>query len=314
MKTGSNVVFAFFACATLSCRAEIAQVSPVGGETVAIIPEAQRKVMSLPTLADRIRLFKDDETGDKSLRHDKTWRKAAPLLLKWRATEGEKGPWKIEIGKEPDLSDARAWYVNANEIDPVTGREIEKKNKESSGVFSRAVARANLESNREYFWRVTVRGRCGMFCGPGHDCGKSGKVVRSAVSSFRTEDAAPRWIGLEGEVVNVRDLGGWHAAGGRRVRQGMIYRGQGLNENSVTGERRGRYRLTFGDRDYLADTLGIRTDLDLRTLGETADMEESPLGRGVNLIRSSSPFYKLYLLDCGVTESEIAAFRAIMLE
>jgi len=293
-------MFGFAAAAP--CGAEIVQVSPVGGETVAMIPEAQKKAMSLPTLADRIKLFKDDEAGDKTLRRDKTWRKAAPLLLKWRTTSGEKGPWKIEIGKEPDLSDARAWYVQANEIDPVTGREIEKKSGETTGVFSRQIARANLESNREYFWRVTTRGRCGMFCGPNHDCGKNANVVRSGISSFRTEDAAPRWIALEGEVGNVRDLGGWRAAGGRRVRQGMIYRGQGLNENSVTGERRGRCRLTVEDRDYLAGTLGIRTDLDLRTPGETADMEESPLGRGVKLVRSSSPFYRGIFLKNGAPD------------
>ena len=121
----------------------------------------------------------------------------------------------------------------------------------------------------------------------------------------------------------------------------MIYRGQGLNENSVTGERRGRYRLTFGDRDYLADTLGIRTDLDLRTLGETADMEvdwestfypkipdanpdpnfwcrESHFSDGLSKYGREGDSWtrrvELYLLDCGVTEFEIAAFRAIMLE
>lgn len=417
MKTGSNVVFAFFACATLSCRAEIAPVSPVGGETVAIIPEAQRKVMSLPTLADRIRLFKDDETGDKSLRHDKTWRKAAPLLLKWRTTAGEKGPWKIEIGKSPDLADARTFYISAAMADEATGRtEAGGEDVPLARNVSCELKTANLETGREYHWRVTSRGRCAKWnCNSRCKCEEHKRVTRSDVESFRTEEAAPRWIRIEGNVRNIRDLGGWTAEGGRRVRQGMAYRGQGLNDNSVTGETQGPNRLTVEDLKYLTGTLGVRTDLDLRSTGETADLETSPLGQSVALVfvplrsydhifkpegkkfmaeafrlfcdRKNYPIYfhciggadrtgslayvlngilgvcrhdlevdwestfypkipdagyqddwcreahfnegfskygaegdswnrriELYLLDCGVTESEIAAFRAIMLE
>ena len=93
--------------------AAVEPTAPVSGAVVPIVPDAQKKVMSLPTLADRLKLFADDKAGDKALRHDKYWRKPCPLVLKWRTTAGERGPWKVEIGKSPDLSDARVWYFSA---------------------------------------------------------------------------------------------------------------------------------------------------------------------------------------------------------
>lgn len=45
------------------------------------------------------------------------------------------------------------------------------------------------------------------------------------------------------------------------------------------------------DVDYLTRTLGIRTDLDLRSKGETADLQESPLGGGVRFVQHPSSCY-----------------------
>ena len=260
--------------------AAVELTAPVSGTAVALVPEAQKRVMSQPTLADRQKLL----AGDKALRGDKLWRKACPLVLKWRGTLGELGPWKVEIGKSPDLSDARVWYFKATKQDASAGA------KES--VISQAVPMANLEVAREYYWRVTSRGRCGFSCSPRHGCKESKSVVRSEIASFRTEDVAPRWIEVEGRVGNFRDFGGRRTADGRRVRQGMAYRGQGLNDNSVTGEEPGRNRLTTEDVKYLVGTLGIRTDLDLRGIGETVGMKESPLGAGITFIHHSSQCYK----------------------
>ena len=88
--------------------AAVEPTAPVSGEVVALVPDAQKKVLSLPTLADRLKLFAEDNAGDKALRHDKYWKKPRPLVLKWRATAGERGPWKVEIGKSPDLADSLA--------------------------------------------------------------------------------------------------------------------------------------------------------------------------------------------------------------
>lgn len=53
----------------------------------------------------------------------------------------------------------------------------------------------------------------------------------SCGGTFRTEDRAPRIVSLEG-IRNVRDLGGWKGLNGRRVKQGMMLRTGGLNNNA----------------------------------------------------------------------------------
>ncbi len=72
----------------------------------------------------------------------------------------------------------------------------------------------NLEIARPYEWRVTA-----------------GKA--SAMGHFTTEDIAPRLVRLPG-VPNVRDLGGRVGLDGRRVKQGIVYRSAGLNDNAST--------------------------------------------------------------------------------
>ena len=72
----------------------------------------------------------------------------------------------------------------------------------------------NLEIAREYAWTVRSGGEC----------------VRG---KFRTSDLPPRIIYLP-DVRNIRDMGGWTGLGGRKIRQGMVYRSGGLNFNAHT--------------------------------------------------------------------------------
>ncbi len=53
----------------------------------------------------------------------------------------------------------------------------------------------------------------------------------SAKGTFRTEDGVPRLINIDG-VPNARDVGGWIGLNGRRIRQGLLYRTAGLNNNA----------------------------------------------------------------------------------
>lgn len=287
-----------FACALLGAFAAIEPIDPVGGKAVALLPAEQKKVMSLPTLEKRLEFFaKENVSGRKARKQEDCWRRAVPVDLKWRATSGEKGPWKVMIGKTSDLSDARVWYVSAHKIDKATGRETGEI--PNPDITSFEVPLANLEIGTHYYWQVVCRGYCGFGCGPKHGCKASKKVVLSSIAEFTTEDLAPRWIAIEGTAGNIRDLGGRRAGEGRRVKQGMVYRGQGLNSNSVTGEEQGRNRLTVEDVKYFTKTLGIKTDLDLRGRGETADLAESPLGPSVKLIIRPSWDYARIFTDPG---------------
>ena len=109
--------------AVATAGAAIVPLSPTDGGSVSLVPDAQKAVMSLPTLNDRIEFLRKDRECGKVIRHDKYWRKAKPVILKWRTTEGEKGPWKIEIGRNPELSDARVRYVRVIAIDAASGRD-----------------------------------------------------------------------------------------------------------------------------------------------------------------------------------------------
>jgi len=274
--------------------AAIELVAPEKGAMVALVPDAQKKVMSLPTLEERLKFFAEDKANGKVFRHDKFWRKAKPLVLKWNYNENERGPWKIEIGKSPDLSDARVWFFKEKEGNG------KAKAEQPARKVTYEVPLANLEIASEYYWRVTCKYHCSKAeCKRKCSCPEGKKPVRSEIASFRTEDLAPRWIVVDGRVGNIRDFGGRHTSDGRRVKQGMAFRGQGLNDNSITGESQGRNRLTVEDVRYFTNTLGIRTDLDLRSKEETADLAESPLGPGVTFIQRSSSCYRGIFSDSG---------------
>lgn len=278
-------------------QAALVPVSPVAGKTIQLVPDAQKKLMNMPTYKERLEFLQWDRANGKKVRHDPNWRKALPVVLEWKATAGEKGPWKILIGKKPDLSDARVWFKAVKETDKATGRESGKDQSQKNEKYE--VPYANLEINTTYYWRVCTRGYCGWGCNPKHGCEACKKVCESEIASFKTEDFAPRWMAVEGRVGNMRDLGGRKTVDGRRVKQGMIYRGQGLNDNSATGEIRGRNRLTAADVEYMTGTLGIKTDLDQRSPGEVADMTASPLGPSVKWIHNSSSCYAGIFLEDG---------------
>ena len=277
-----------FVCAAVSVRAVFAALvpmSPEEGQTVELLSPGQKDVLGQKTLEERIAMTKDK--SNRRVQGDKYWRKSLPFTLTFRATENEGGWgfWTVRIGKKADLSDAHTWYL----LQAKAHREIKTDCSPvaTQSVVKIEVPRVNLEIATRYYWQVARHVRV-------DENGK--KVFRdicaTPVSSFVTEDLAPRWIAIEGRVGNMRDLGGRIGLDGRRVRQGMVYRGQGLNDNSTTGERKGRNRLTVEDVEYLTGTLGIRTDLDLRGQLETADLAVSPLGKDVRFVLHPSYNYK----------------------
>lgn len=90
-------------------------------------------------------------------------------------------------------------------------------------------------------------------------------------------DGAPRLYALP-EVANIRDCGGWRTADGRRVRFGRLFRSGELNNVDAGPEG---FTLAESSRAFFTDTLGIRTDIDLRGDWECVGMSGSPLGTNV---------------------------------
>ena len=268
----------FAAAAAFTAWGAVEPVFPQDGETVPTLPAAQKAVLAKPTQAGR-RTAAACEAGP--------WRESAALTLSWRATAGEAGPWRIRLATDQGLKDGRDWWLFDFDLNP-----------NSSGEYRYTLERPNLEPGRRYWWRVwsnvkCAKWTCGSATGPnGCACGATGPAPATAVRSFVAENTPPRWIAVEGRTKNIRDLGGWRTSDGRRVRYGMAFRGEAMNDNSVNGDEVGRNRLTVEDVKYLTQTLGIKTDLDLRTLRESAGLDGSPMGPSVRLVRSSAPAYK----------------------
>ena len=116
----------------------------------------------------------------------------------------------------------------------------------------------DLFVNTTYYWQVT---------------GGSGT---SKVFSFQTGDT-PRTIVIDG-VSNTRDIGGKLTGSGKRIRQGMVYRGAKLD-----------YITEEGKTAFL-EQYQIKTDLDLRKTGEGL-LGKSPVGEEILYYNYSCPYY-----------------------
>ena len=107
----------------------------------------------------------------------------------------------------------------------------------------------------------------GLYTGKQYYCGArivlSNGETQELYSSFQTA-ATPRILYIDG-IVNVRDIGGWQAADGALIRQGLLYRGSELD-----GFVKPEYKLTEKGQNQLFQELGIRMDMDLRYEGEDA--------------------------------------------
>lgn len=81
----------------------------------------------------------------------------------------------------------------------------------------------------------------------------------SEVFTFETADLSPRWIDVEG-ITNVRDCGGWKTQDGRRIRQGLLFRGSELNSH---------VQITAQGLDVMRKQLKLKSVLDIRGSTET---------------------------------------------
>ena len=114
------------------------------------------------------------------------------------------------------------------------------------------------------------------------------------MASFRTEDRAPRLLDIPG-IPNARDFGGWRGLGGRRIRQGLVIRSAGLNENATPKDdpdTPGATRVTDATRAVLLGRFGVKTDVDLRWDKEVFGMTGSPLGPDVRWVRCPWSLYQ----------------------
>lgn len=92
--------------------------------------------------------------------------------------------------------------------------------------------------------------------------------AKSETDSFSVSDMPVALYTIEG-AANVRDIGGWTTSDGGRVRYGLLFRGSQLNGYGPSEP------ITELGKSQLADTLGINSEIDLRTYNVDDDGQTS---------------------------------------
>ena len=227
----------FPGCPFLMCNMEgkkmdIQQI-PEEGAILSQLTADQRQLLEKYALsADKVGGFEEaDSNEDAELVND--W-------LKILTTDGLdfSFPEKILLSrKDIEESKGTKFFAELSENPRFRKKMIFKAEKGSKKVFVNS-----LKNDTEYFWRMGYTD-------------KKGKIRYSPVSFFRTEEAFPRWIHIEG-ASNVRDIGGKLTIYGKKIRQGLLYRGCALNKRILV-PRKGL--------DFLTGNLKIKSDLDIRS-------------------------------------------------
>lgn len=165
----------------------------------------------------------------------------APLGVKlsWSA-EGTPTEYAVTVSTDKNFLNAKTYTVTKNRL-----------------------TLEDLFVNYTYYWKVTAKYET--------------EEKTSKYFTFSTANT-PRTIDIEG-VSNTRDIGGKITANGKRIKQGMAFRGAYLDEIKPAGKVKA------------LETYGIKTDLDLRKAGEGTAGIGSPLGEEVRYFNYSSPYY-----------------------
>ena len=133
----------------------------------------------------------------------------------------------------------------------------------------------NLEIARNYTWTVSADGK-------------------TASATFKTEDQAPRLLRIKG-VPNVRDLGGRIGLDGKRVKQSLVYRTAGLNDNAsevkyTRDELYGKYGEALKEKEKNL----------LAQIGNLREFQKKPASLNLVSIKLS-PEWKVFLMKGSIT-------------
>ena len=228
---------------------------PTNGEIVSILSDKYVEFRKRELACKH----KNEDILEESLReyYDGVGYGYAPvtLCLSWKTTDADaENKLKLRLKDESYPSAAIA-----------TVSEVKKGD---DGIFFAEVT--NLLSGEEYFWSVDG----------------------SEEQSFSTVCGEMRFINADG-YANIRDTGGRLTVEGKRIRQGLVYRGVGLDnyDDLHSGDQ------TLGKKVF-RETLGIKCDIDLRS-ESVGKLTESPLGKDVRFELIPFDAYGATLNDVG---------------
>ena len=178
--------------------------------------------------------------------------------------EGEvEGQNRTVNGKIPNRSDRNEGVELKFEVKE--GHEVEKykvlvadndkfENAKELETATNTVNAKNLLVNTKYYWKVVT------------------DQEESDVATFETGDY-PRWISAR-PLYNIRDNGGYMTSSGKRVKQGLVFRGGEITTSTMSG-----HYNTIGDTSdqerenytVFRDVMNIGVELDLRGASDISD-------------------------------------------
>ena len=260
--------------------ADLSITAPADGTTVSLLADAQKAYLAMPRAERRVKF------ADRDYRKNEM---GLPAETVAGTKETRMAYWPKTVRLAWTAKDGAACTVSVK--DAKTGACVYE-----GTVKGGSMDIDNLEIAAEYEWTVV--------------CGDE-----KATAQFRTEDTPLRLVRFPG-VPNVRDLGGRMGLGGKRVKQGLVFRSAGLNNNAgpdyytkeelerlgrqdeakdgkrvVKGQKPGRSRVKGENGEYIRKRFGIKSDIDLRSDGECYGMTGSPLGESVTWFHYSSSAY-----------------------
>ncbi|MCQ2797559.1 MAG: tyrosine-protein phosphatase [Bacilli bacterium] len=171
----------------------------------------------------------------------------------------------VVLNWDTTKTDATSFYVEVGMKSDLSDAKVVQIN-------AKEVQLSNLFVSKTYYWRVTdVNGRY-------HS--KIGSFVTKG--SFRNINA--------GAAYNVRDIGGKMTSSGKRVKQGVIYRGGELTPAKYDTGIQQKHIITLDKtgKSIFHDELNVRVELDFRNAGgESNNQTKSYLGDDVKFDRQS---------------------------
>lgn len=135
----------------------------------------------------------------------------------------------------------------------------------------------NLKSNTKYYYQINLT--------------LSNGTKTGIEGSFKTADT-PRMLFVDG-IGNIRDIGGWKTADGKRIKQGLLYR-----STEIDGAVNSKYKITADGVNTMLTVLGIRYEMDLRPSTDNPSGADS-LGAGVKHTYYNAPMYSNAFTDSG---------------
>ena len=266
----------------LSLFAELNLLSPKKDETVSLIKEPQRKFL-LMTREERKALSYDPERA-KAMRVNNSGDLPQPLALEWSDTTPAEGKTYSVIVKR--LPDGKIFFSETTDklTVQVVNLEIARDyewtvsvgNDKATSTFKtedlapRLLQFATVRNARDFGGRIGIDGRRV----------KQSKMFRT---SGLNHNAQIVYYKLD-EVMQLHEEGKLGAMGdqGQKLER-QIKRGEKIDPKFIrliksTPSEPGKLKLNNEQRQFILDTFGIKTDIDLRSDMECYGMTGSPLG------------------------------------